>query len=70
MAERVMLRGWKEIAGYMAVSVRTVRRWTRSHGLPVRQGGHGHVVAMASELDAWEWDTEAKQKKKPSRRSK
>src|SRR4051812_33630088 len=31
------LQSWKEIAAYLKRGVRTVQRWERSHGLPVRR---------------------------------
>lgn len=50
------LRSWKEIAAYTGVSIRTVQRWEREFGLPVRRVAtkRGSVVfAFRSELDAW-----------------
>jgi hypothetical protein len=49
------LESWKEIAGYLNVTVRTAQRW-RDAGLPVRYLGSGpraRVVAYSNELDAW-----------------
>ncbi|MGE0452095.1 MAG: tetratricopeptide repeat protein [Vicinamibacteria bacterium] len=56
-AER--LDSWKEIAGYLGRSVRTVQRWERQEGLPVHRLQHdkqGSVYALPAELDAW-WET-------------
>jgi len=53
-AER--LDSWKEIAGYLKRSVRTVHRWESDQGLPVHRHLHqssGTVYAFKSELDAW-----------------
>lgn len=46
--------GWKEIAEYLGVSVRTAQSLERA-GLPVRRlsGPKGRVFAFAGELDAW-----------------
>jgi len=54
MSGRYSLRGWKEIARYLGVSVRTVRRWRRSLGLPVWQRCSGGMAfACPDELDEW-----------------
>lgn len=49
------LTGWKEIAKYLGVSVRTAQNFEEDRGLPVRRRGglRTPVYAMASELDAW-----------------
>jgi Tol biopolymer transport system component len=50
------LESWKEIAAYLKKGVRTVQRWERTDGLPVRRLGHdrtGIVFAYKAELDAW-----------------
>ena len=50
------LESWKEIASYLKKGVRTVQRWERTEGLPVRRLGQdrtGFVFAYRSELDAW-----------------
>jgi len=50
------LDSWKEIAGYLNRGVRTVQRWEREEGLPVRRLQHdklGSVYAFRQELDAW-----------------
>jgi hypothetical protein len=35
----IQLNGWKEIAAYLGRSVRTVQRWEKDFGLPVRRFG-------------------------------
>jgi hypothetical protein len=52
---RPLLRGWKEVAGHLHVSVRTAQRLSESDGLPVYRSGHhkGGVSAYPAELDAW-----------------
>ena len=50
------LSGWKEIAQYLGKGVRTVQRYERELGLPVRRPAGkstGSVVATKAELDAW-----------------
>src|SRR6187549_1762448 len=50
------LDSWKEIAGYLNRSVRTLYRWEKDEGLPVHRHQHkelGSVFAYKSELDAW-----------------
>ncbi|MFL6448463.1 MAG: helix-turn-helix domain-containing protein [Bryobacteraceae bacterium] len=49
------LDSWKDIAGYLKRSVRTVRRWEEQHGLPVYRVGDqagASVFTYKSELDA------------------
>jgi hypothetical protein len=50
------LNGWKEIAAFLGRSVRTVQRWEKDFGLPVRRFGASRpesVFAVAREVDAW-----------------
>jgi TolB-like protein/Flp pilus assembly protein TadD len=50
------LDSWKEIAAYLKCSPRTVRRWEREEGLPVRRHQHrkkGTVFAYSHEIDTW-----------------
>jgi hypothetical protein len=47
------LSGWKEIANYLRKSTRTVQRYERNFGLPVRRPAGGSVLATRGELDAW-----------------
>ena len=50
------LESWKEIAAYLKRQVRTVRRWEKTEGLPVRRHLHqarSTVYAYPSELDTW-----------------
>jgi Tol biopolymer transport system component len=50
------LDSWKEIAAYLRRDVRTVQRWEKTEGLPVRRHRHdslGSVYAYRHELDAW-----------------
>jgi TolB-like protein len=50
------LDSWKEIASYLRRGTRTVQRWEREEGLPVRRLHHeklGSVYAFPKDLDAW-----------------
>lgn len=50
------LESWGEIAAYLRREIRTVQRWERHQGLPVRRlliGKLGSVYAYRSELDKW-----------------
>jgi TolB-like protein/tetratricopeptide (TPR) repeat protein len=50
------LISWKEIAGHLGRETRTVQRWEKTEGLPIRRHGHqkkSTVYAYTSELDAW-----------------
>ena len=50
------LDSWKAISDYLGRDERTVRRWEKELGLPVRRvpGGRGHsVFAYVSEVETW-----------------
>jgi hypothetical protein len=50
------LASWKEIANYLGKGVRTVQRWERTIGLPVRRPAAGNssiVLAYTAEIDEW-----------------
>ncbi len=52
------LETWGEIAAYLGREIRTVQRWEKSMGLPVRRLGTGpdkqsRVFAFRHEIDAW-----------------
>jgi hypothetical protein len=50
------LMGWKEIGNYLGRGVRTVQRYERRLGLPVRRTSGkswGPVLAIRDEIDAW-----------------
>jgi hypothetical protein len=50
------LSGWKEIANYLGKGVRTVQRYERELGFPVRRPAgksHAGVIATTAEVDAW-----------------
>src|SRR5262250_2247320 len=54
--QREYLTSWKEIAEYMRSGVRTVQRYEREFGLPVRRPTgklRGSVIATRAEIDAW-----------------
>lgn len=51
-----VLSGWKCIARHLGMGVRTVQRYERQMGLPIRRPAgkmRGSVLATKSELDAW-----------------
>lgn len=52
---QMRIDSWKSIARYLERSSRTVQRWHRQYGLPVRRLGldSGSIFAYADELDAW-----------------
>jgi len=55
-ANNVVLNSWKEIANHVGRGVRTVQRWERDLGMPVRRPrakSRSAVVAMTDEIDAW-----------------
>lgn len=55
-AQPQVLSGWKDIANYLGKGVRTVQRYEREFGLPVRRPSSkvkGSVIATRAELDAW-----------------
>jgi hypothetical protein len=50
------LSGWKEIASYLGKGVRTVQRYERHMGFPVRRPAgkpRAAVIATKAEVDAW-----------------
>jgi len=49
------MNSWKEIAGFLGVTVRTAQKWEAERGLPVRRlpGARGPVSADLGELEAW-----------------
>jgi tetratricopeptide (TPR) repeat protein len=67
------LDGWKRIAAYLNRDVRTVRRWEKDRGLPVRRLMHDKlatVYAYRSELDAWMTRRDTAAPEKPAARRK
>ncbi len=49
-----ILDGWKEIAEYVGKSVRTVQRWEKEEGFPVRRVmSKKSVFAYVDEIDNW-----------------
>ncbi len=55
-ANEPRLESWGEIASYLRRDIRTVQRWEKHFGLPVRRitiGKQGQVYAYRSELDKW-----------------
>jgi hypothetical protein len=53
---KAVLASWKDIAEYLGKGTRTVQRWERELGLPVRrtrEGVKSAVIAIPEEIDAW-----------------
>lgn len=51
-----ILSGWKDVASYMGMGVRTVQRYERHQGLPIRRPAgniRASILAVKNELDAW-----------------
>lgn len=51
-----VLSCWKDIASHLGKGVRTVQRWERDLGLPVRRPNKNNrqiVLAISEELDQW-----------------
>lgn len=56
MLQSARLNSWKEIAVYLGRDVRTVLRWEKERGLPVRcipGGKRRRVFAYQAEVEAW-----------------
>lgn len=56
------LASWKEIAGYVGRDARTVARWEKERGFPVRRlpgGPRSSVFAYTDEIDVWMRGAEA-----------
>ena len=56
IAGREQIQGWKEIAAYLGRDERTVKRWEKQRGLPVRRipgTGRANVYVVVSELELW-----------------
>ena len=59
----VRFDSWKQIASYLHTSVRTVQRWEKTEGLPVRRHEHARqdtVYAYKDEVDRWREGRERK----------
>src|SRR5262245_57152763 len=56
LSDSERLESWKAIANYFGRTVRTVQRWERHEGLPVRRHRHSDgasAYAYITELEAW-----------------
>jgi hypothetical protein len=56
VGRKPVLTSWKDIARYLGKGVRTVQRWERKLGLPVRrttQERKSVVLAVPEEIDQW-----------------
>jgi hypothetical protein len=54
-AQPKILSGWKDIANYLGKGVRTVQRYERELGLPIRRpaGKLSSVIATKPEIETW-----------------
>lgn len=55
-SQHEILSGWKEIAGYLGIGVRTAQRYESQLALPIRRPAgkpRMSVLATRAELDAW-----------------
>lgn len=55
-AQGEVFSGWKDVANYLGKSVRTVQRYERELGLPIRRPvakASIAVIATKAEIDAW-----------------
>src|ERR1700739_2839161 len=60
MTREALLNSWKEIARYVGRSERTVQRWEKQFGFPVRRPAgraRSAVIAMPSEIQRWSTGT-------------
>ena len=51
-----VLQSWKDVSRYLNGDIRTVQRWERTRGLPIRRmpgGTKPRIYAIKSELDSW-----------------
>jgi hypothetical protein len=51
-----VLQSWKEIANYVGRTERTVQRWEREFGFPIRRPSgktRSAVMALVSEIQEW-----------------
>lgn len=56
MSAKLFLNSWKEIASFVGRSERTVQRWEKCYGFPVRRPAgreRSAVIALAAEIEAW-----------------
>jgi hypothetical protein len=49
------LHGWKEISTFVGKGLRTVQRWEKQYGLPVRRLGDGRDIVFASRREIEDW---------------
>ncbi len=53
---QVVFSSWKEVASYLGKGVRTVQRWERELGLPIRRPRRDSgciILAFAEDIDRW-----------------
>lgn len=47
------LTGWKSIANYLDVSVKTAKRWYRDYDMPLERTPGGRPTQRREALDSW-----------------
>ncbi|MGC2401506.1 MAG: hypothetical protein WA510_17045 [Acidobacteriaceae bacterium] len=55
-SNNAVLSSWKEIAQYFGKGVRTVQRWEKEFGLPIRRTKHATkstILCFTNEIDEW-----------------
>lgn len=65
MIENSWIRTWRGIADFFHVSEKTVKRWHKTHPLPIIRINR-IVMVKGTELDKWALKTLAKLKRKKS----
>ena len=53
LSELGLLTGWKRIASFLDVSVRTVKRYAKRYNMPIRNWPGGRPWAIPDELLRW-----------------
>ncbi len=53
LLDQEMLKGWKQIARYIGVSVSTAKRYDKKYHIVVRRYPSGNPFAFKSELDTY-----------------
>ncbi|MDE2483859.1 MAG: hypothetical protein KGL32_01235 [candidate division NC10 bacterium] len=60
-----ILRGAREIAGYLRCHERTVRRWGTRYRLPMAHQPDGKLITTSALIDAWILERREKQYSRP-----
>jgi len=71
VANTDVLNSWKEVATYLGRGIRTVQRWERELGLPIRRPRgklRSPIIAFRPELDQWLQNAPMAQRLDPAER--